>query len=307
VDKRLAFTLAEVLITLSVIGVVAALTMPALMANWREKAYETAQTVFISKLGEATRRMNVDEKLTGYSSTEAFVTELEKYMKIARVCTTNPSECFAVKITNGEGTETLETNQLKTASAFGRQDYNTNVVGIVLANGDTAMLAYNPDCPAMDVGAMPSETLSCLSMVYDINSKAKPNQMTKDLYTLNANPFNTCGGIKVGSLCVSASDESYSPIDTCDGSAYISYDSRGSSNSYCNDNYWAGAKKACAEQGMRLPTRAELKTMKDNPEISGWFWSSEPSDTNFAYYVELPYGNAVDYDVANGSAVRCVK
>ncbi|MDR1168027.1 MAG: type II secretion system GspH family protein, partial [Heliobacteriaceae bacterium] len=55
-----AFTLAEVLITLTVIGIVAALTMPALMANWQEKSYSTAKEVFDRRLEEATRQMNVN-------------------------------------------------------------------------------------------------------------------------------------------------------------------------------------------------------------------------------------------------------
>jgi len=38
--KKNAFTLAEVLITLGIIGIVAALTMPALIANFKMKSYE---------------------------------------------------------------------------------------------------------------------------------------------------------------------------------------------------------------------------------------------------------------------------
>lgn len=38
--KKSAFTLAEVLITLGIIGVVAALTLPALMADYRAKELE---------------------------------------------------------------------------------------------------------------------------------------------------------------------------------------------------------------------------------------------------------------------------
>lgn len=34
--KKIAFTLAEVLITLGIIGVVAAMTMPVLISNYRE-------------------------------------------------------------------------------------------------------------------------------------------------------------------------------------------------------------------------------------------------------------------------------
>ncbi|MDR1327598.1 MAG: prepilin-type N-terminal cleavage/methylation domain-containing protein, partial [Heliobacteriaceae bacterium] len=80
------FTLAEVLITLGIIGVVAALVMPGLIQDWREKSYATAKDVFNNRLEEATRQMNVNEMLTGYSTTEAFVNELKKYLKILQVC-----------------------------------------------------------------------------------------------------------------------------------------------------------------------------------------------------------------------------
>lgn len=39
--KKIAFTLAEVLITLGIIGVVAAMTMPVLIQNQREKVVVT--------------------------------------------------------------------------------------------------------------------------------------------------------------------------------------------------------------------------------------------------------------------------
>ena len=39
--KRIAFTLAEVLITLGVIGVVAALTLPSVVNNFKRKSFET--------------------------------------------------------------------------------------------------------------------------------------------------------------------------------------------------------------------------------------------------------------------------
>ncbi|MDR1327382.1 MAG: type II secretion system GspH family protein [Heliobacteriaceae bacterium] len=48
-----AFTLAEVLITLGIIGVVAALTMPALIANNRKKILETRIKKFYSVINQA--------------------------------------------------------------------------------------------------------------------------------------------------------------------------------------------------------------------------------------------------------------
>jgi len=43
--KDFAFTLAEVLITLAIIGVVAAMTIPTLVANYQEKSWNTAASV----------------------------------------------------------------------------------------------------------------------------------------------------------------------------------------------------------------------------------------------------------------------
>ena len=67
---RLGFTLAEVLITLGIIGVVVALTLPALIANHREKetvvrlkkAYSTlsnAYTEVLNDYGDPTTCCNV--------------------------------------------------------------------------------------------------------------------------------------------------------------------------------------------------------------------------------------------------------
>ena len=38
----------------------------------------------------------------------------------------------------------------------------------------------------------------------------------------------------------------------------LKWDKRGSTNPYCAQNYWAGAKKTCAENEMRLPSLQEL-------------------------------------------------
>ena len=59
-------------------------------------------------------------------------------------------------------------------------------------------------------------------------------------------------------MCWSTEFQANRAIDTCDGSEYEDLDSYGSSNSYCANNYWAGAKLSCQEKGMELPTRAQL-------------------------------------------------
>ena len=64
-----------------------------------------------------------------------------------------------------------------------------------------------------------------------------------------------------------------------------------------NDNYWAGAKKTCAEQGMSLPDKSKLQSIyqagkKDSSlglPTSGEFWSSS-EDTAYGAYLVNFYG-----------------
>ena len=51
--KKVAFTLAEVLITLGIIGVVAALTIPNVVSNYKKKVVETRLAKLYSVLNQA--------------------------------------------------------------------------------------------------------------------------------------------------------------------------------------------------------------------------------------------------------------
>ena len=51
--KKLAFTLAEVLITLGIIGVVAAMTIPTLITNFQKRTTATRVKTFYSKINQA--------------------------------------------------------------------------------------------------------------------------------------------------------------------------------------------------------------------------------------------------------------
>ena len=59
-SRKIAFTLAEVLITLGIIGVVAALTIPTLMANHRKQVVETRLAKFYSTMNQAIKMAEVD-------------------------------------------------------------------------------------------------------------------------------------------------------------------------------------------------------------------------------------------------------
>ena len=58
-NDRLAFTLAEVLITLRIIGIVAAMTMPSLIAKHQKKVVETRLAKFYSSINQAVQLAEV--------------------------------------------------------------------------------------------------------------------------------------------------------------------------------------------------------------------------------------------------------
>ena len=87
--RRAAFTLAEVLITLGIIGVVAALTLPGLITEYRHKALETGLARFYSLINQALNASTIDNgdpKYWNYTdnSCEFYKTYLAKYLKTTK-------------------------------------------------------------------------------------------------------------------------------------------------------------------------------------------------------------------------------
>ena len=70
--SAVAFTLAEVLITLGIIGVVAALTLPTLIANYQKRVYVTQLKKSVSVLSNGFRLMMAHDGVTELKDTTAF-------------------------------------------------------------------------------------------------------------------------------------------------------------------------------------------------------------------------------------------
>ena len=91
-----AFTLAEVLITLAVIGVVAALTIPTLMQSYKDRQTVTAVLKAASTLTNAYKLTVVDEgEPTEWFKDDVNVGIMKFYdhLKMTKVCE-NTAECF---------------------------------------------------------------------------------------------------------------------------------------------------------------------------------------------------------------------
>lgn len=284
--KNNGFTLAEVLITLGVIGIVAAITMPTLMQALNRKVRAEQIRTVKYKFTQATDKMNSLGLIGPYDSTSAFVAELQKHLKIAKVCnSSNLRACWPYdKVILQDGKE-YEISKVQTGKQFKmnsdeNNDYSSPNVGIVTADGTPMILSYNKKCSALDPvkqygwttednKPVSNATAGCVAAVFEINGTKKPNKQNEDVILFNANGLGSNCVIEIEGKCFTAA---FSPApvtkDEC-----LEMQAKGdvSSCSYEQD-YWAGAVKQCKGKS-KMPTSNDLAKIASsiyvgNPNIS---------------------------------------
>lgn len=161
--KETAFTLAETLITLGIIAVVAALTLPAVLADKRAKELETSFKKQLSVIQNVLIRMEMEkgEPYTRNSSsaTRTFKKEFVKYFKIIKDC--NFEDCLKV---NDKNVYKDLTNKYDTFTKF------IDDGQFILHDGTMIMLNDAANEP--------------LLISFDVNGPyKKPNRYGQDLFT----------------------------------------------------------------------------------------------------------------------------
>ena len=307
-SNKPAFTLAEVLITLAIIGVVAVLTVPALIQNYNAKAWETAQKVFTNRLEVATRQMNTEEKLAGYSNTMDFVNELKKYIKITRVCdNSNITKCFNKEVIWNEGEDPIDMSTIKNAASLGQDDWDTDTVAVQFANGVNAIIAYNPNTEQQPFNNQFAATSASMAILYDVSGNKNPNTNGKDIGKINVEQLAGVTGCMIPELadtmCITqilAPDTGYSAISKTE-CEQIADEGYGNNKVYCGyyrSDYFAGAVKACGGIS-NMPTESQLTALANyvynrNDLTSSSASSSLTMDTEKAsqFLSALPGSNA---------------
>ena len=288
------FTLAEVLITHGVIGVVAAITLPTLFTNITGYVNAKRQENIGQKFTKAMETMRAHGLLnTQYASTEAFVDELQKYLKISKRCDKDHlTDCWPTeKITMADGEE-LEVSKAKTAANLSL-DTETNNVGLILADGAPIILNYNPEAPAIDVGdkvkwvsGLPQYTTTvtgAIDFVMDVNGSRSPNSeaatANKDIRSFKSAKFSK------GDPCVTKYGQGSIYVDGVGCVLQLS------------DGTWYEATAACSGKGMKLPGFGDfynnIYNHNDDLHLSGNYWTSEEGRYNNAYYFDFDTKNEV--------------
>ena len=346
VTKKLAFTLAEVLITLGVIGVVAALTMPILLKNIAERSNSEAQANLAQKITKSMDLMRADGGLERtYASTDDFVDEFSKYIKISTRCdAAHIADCWPTKTVTTTDGETYDVSKAKTGKNLNLKDNKSDNVGIILVDGATLILTYNPKAGIIGDGdtvtpsfadlpigfgrtkkfAYTTSVTNSIDFVMDVNGFKGPNSEARngkqyDIRSFKVAKFSKgCAGNDINGIGCVYQLPSYSPIKAGDPEM-DKWDPNWKDSSYVWwDNYWAGAKKACDDIGMSLPDKSKLESIyqiakKDSslglPSTNQFwsFWSSSENRDIFAYRVRFYFGST-DYTpkYASGNSVLCV-
>ena len=165
--KIRAFTLAEVLTTLTVIGVIAVVVLPALNSSVDTKVLEKQKATSEFKLKDGLHRMQIKSELAKeYESTEDFVNAMKKYFNFTTVCSnTELTKCFGKKLRVGSASYDLST--IRTSDQIDMQFATpTNVNGLVFADGTRALIAYDKDCYISNIYDTTIDVLNVLRCIW---------------------------------------------------------------------------------------------------------------------------------------------
>ena len=318
--------------------------MPTLLKNIAERSNSEAQANLAQKITKSMDLMRADGGLERtYNSTDEFVDEFSKYIKISTRCDADHiADCWPTKTVTTTDGETYDVSKAKTGKNLNLKDNKSNNVGIILADGATLILTYNPNAGIIGDGdtvtpsfadlpigfgrtkkfAYTTSVTDPIDFVMDVNGFKGPNSEARngkqyDIRSFKVAKFSKgCAGNDINGVGCVYQLPSYSPIKAGDPEM-DKWDPIWNKSSWASrDNYWAGAKKACDDIGMSLPDKSKLeslakKTTAEKEQLglptSGWFFSSSEYYAGSAYRVNFYDGYTNGFNKDNSSnKVLCV-
>jgi prepilin-type N-terminal cleavage/methylation domain-containing protein len=232
---REGFTLAEVLITLAIIGVVAALTIPTLIVKFKEKATVTQVKKFYSNITGA-YALAVNEHGTPESwNLIASGSQDGAYNLLNKIA---PYMRFVKEVNPGEG-DFGKIYDLNGSHHF----YDSSGANAVLADGTVmSIVIRDPNC-SLNRGTSPAFESICGFALIDINGLKLPNTLGRDVF----GPFYFT---KYGIVLEGAVNNTYRPfVEDClvnkigyGCTAWVIYNEN-MDYLHCNDLSWGGKHK----------------------------------------------------------------
>ena len=305
--KGKSFTLSEVLITLGIIGIVAAITLPALINKIDDRQYRVARQKMHYTMREGLRSIAA-EGLTGdYVDAKDFVeNELKKRVKIIKTCDNDNLRACGIETGTGKIFNILDVpitmpRQIKdlyisysNGNGLNGEDKS---YGFILSNGYSVNLFYNPKCqnlkyekdlPYISYWQYITDVV-CVNLIYDMNGLSKPNKVGKDIgFVTMVSP-----GI---STQVAAPD------------VFLVLNRQGAT--------FTAANKYCTNigKGYTMPTLEELIAAAYNGDMvlgktagGGSFWASNHDFGNQALMLIFYYGYFGYWNKSTHGDIMCVR
>ena len=175
--RKLGFTLAEVLITLGIIGVIATLTLPTLMSNTAEREYATALKKATSALTEAVQMQTALENISFdemVDKSDDLDTEMNSLY--AFLCNRMQTEKYAA----GESDacdENLDNPSGDEPGCLGYGGLMDGNVAMFFRDGSAIIYTAADTIESNECTNAMGETVNCFKVVYDVNGHKKPNML----------------------------------------------------------------------------------------------------------------------------------
>lgn len=176
-NKFYGFTLAEVLITLVIIGVIAAITVPSLINKTNNQETVSRLKKAYSTMAQATNRIIMEEgtpKSSSATSEDGWAYSSENMYNLYKKYLHNAKEC-------GSSTGCFTQGEYKHLNGTPHADFDTyeDRSRLVLSDGTQVMFQKNsPTCSNTVDGA----TNRCALIWVDLNGAKKPNTIGRDLF-----------------------------------------------------------------------------------------------------------------------------
>ena len=164
-----AFTLAEVLITLGVIGVVAALTTPVLVAKIQDKILEAHAQKAKNRVSSGYKLMMAKDDIFRIENIP-FLTECNEMKDVDCVSQKHKKDFSIVNDTAGNLKSTSLPDKYSIKDKEDESSFKWEDVPYIFTTGD-----------GMFFGVVPNEDFTAFDIVVDLNGKNKPNIAAKDL------------------------------------------------------------------------------------------------------------------------------
>ena len=176
--KKFGFTLTEVLITLSIVGVISAMTVPTLMNKYQKEAQEVQIRKASQEFANAIDMYITAEGKTSLAATDIFddVDEfIEDNFKTTRTCNAGDTSCFAASYRSIDNTK-------NSAVGCAGKSYTLANSASICVTAFKQNQAAVPGGPVLQLIGRPY-----LKVVMDTNGSEKPNIGGRDIFTFWVN------------------------------------------------------------------------------------------------------------------------